>query len=402
MINLEETLTQHVNMKAKTYYSNIISNNKTFSWNIINDITGRTKRDESIVIQQGSNLIFDKKDVATAFQNKFKAVVGSTTMQPHMIYLGEPLINSIIIEPVAETEIVALMNDLTLKKATGSDGLPVKLWKDNTDILAPVLTVLVNDMLKSGTYPDILKIAAIKPIHKNGSKTSIENYRGISLLPTINKVIERVIYDKLERFITKYKQFDELQFGYRRHYGTQDALCKLFSIISRALDKNKFVIAVFFDISKAFDSINHEMLLFKLEKMGIRGMALKLLKSYLTNRQQFVKIIDELSEIAAILFGVPQGSCLGPLLFVLMLYDLKYVNTTSTILKYADDVVMLLICDKLDDFPDAVSKDIKEIKNYYTSNGLNLNVSKSKYMTFGFTSHKNLDECMKANGIEKV
>jgi hypothetical protein len=294
------------------------------------------------------------------------------------------------------------MNDLSLKKATGSDGIPVKVWKDNIDILAPVLTNIVNDMLESGTYPDILKIAAVKPIHKKGSKTNIENYRGISLLPTINKVIERVIYDKIENFITKFKQFDELQYGYRRHYGTQDALCKLYSTISKALDKNKFVVAVFFDISKAFDSINHKLLLFKLEKMGIRGKALNLIKSYLSNRQQFVKIIDEMSDIAAILFGVPQGSCLGPLLFVLLLYDLKFVNTASTIVKYADDIVMLLTCDKVDDIPGAISNDIDKIKHYYENNGMKLNTDKSKYMTFGFTNHQYLDECMKANGIEEV
>lgn len=171
----------------------------------------------------------------------------------------------------------------------------------------------------------------------------VENYRGISLLPTINKVFERVIYDKIEQFVTRFKQFDELQFGYRKHYGTQDALCKLYSTISKALDKKKYVVAVFFDISKAFDSIDHKVLLFKLEKMGIRGKALDLIRSYLTNRQQFVKIGDVLSEIAEILFGVPQGSCLGPLLFVLMLYDLKFIETKSSIIKYADDIVLILV-----------------------------------------------------------
>jgi len=186
MSSLEEILSQHVNMNAKSYYSNIISNNRTFSWNIINDITGRSKKDESIVIQQGSNLIYDSKDVATAFQNKFNAVVCSTTMKPNMIYLGEPLINSIIMESATENEIAALMNDMSLKKATGSDGLPVKVWKENIDILAPVLTTLMNDMIENGIYPDILKIASVKPIYKNGNKTCIENYRGISLLPTIN------------------------------------------------------------------------------------------------------------------------------------------------------------------------------------------------------------------------
>ena len=156
------------------------------------------------------------------------------------------------------------------------------------------------------------------------------------------------------------------------------------------------------DISKAFDSINHKLLLYKLEKMGIRGIALDLIKSYLNNRQQFVKITDVVSEIATILFGVPQGSCLGPLLFVLMLYDIKFINTTSIILTYADDSVMVLTCDKLDDIKEAISEDIEKINEYYTSNGLNLNAAKSKYMTFGFTTHDDLDNYMKNSGIEKV
>lgn len=328
--------------------------------------------------------------------------MSNTANKPIFQYLGEPLINSIMMNTVTENDIVTLMNELSLKKAIGSDGLPVKVWKENIDILAPMLTILINNMLDSATFPDVLKIAAIKPIHKNGSKTLVENYRGISLLPTINKVFERVIYDKIENFVTKYKQFDELQFGYRRNYGTQDALCKLYSTISKSLDRNKYVVAVFFDISKTFDCINHELLLFKLEKMGIRGKALNLIKSYLTNRHQYVKIMDELSEIAEILFGVPQGSCLGPLLFVLMLYDLKFLNTTSSILKYADDTVMVLTCDKLEDIPETVMKDIKIITQYYTSNGLKLNANKSKFMTFGFTDYRDLDELMSNNGIDKV
>lgn len=160
--------------------------------------------------------------------------------------------------------------------------------------------------------------------------------------------------------------------------------------------------AVFFDISKAFDSIDHKLLLYKLEKMGIRGRALDLMNSYLNNRVQYVKVMDELSEIAAILFGVPQGSCLGPLLFVMLLYDLKYVDISSSILKYADDVVLLLTLDKLDDLLEVISKDINEIKNYYASNGMKLNASKSKYMTFGFSTHHDLDKYMKLQGIERT
>lgn len=402
LITLDDKLKRHTEMKAKCYYSNLISNNKMCSWKIINDITGRSRKYEELVIQQNKITIYDKKEIANLFQNKFTSNGCSLTVSYEMKFLGEPLANSMVMFPVSVDDIGILMKELSVKKALGSDGIPAKVWKDNIDILAPIITVLVNDMLETSVYPNVLKIAAIKPIFKNGSKTDIENYRGISLLPTINKVIERVIYDKIENFIRKFKQFDELQFGYRKHYGTQDALCKLYSMISKALDMNKYVVAVFFDISKAFDSINHKLLLYKLEKMGIRGRALELLRSYLTNRKQFVKIMDELSEIVEIIFGVPQGSCLGPLLFVLLLYDLKFIETSSSIIKYADDVAMVLVCDQISDIPSAVNRDIDLIKSYYTNNGLTLNANKSKYMTFGFELCKELDDLMELNGIEKV
>lgn len=402
MTNLEESLSQHVHIKARDYYSNIIANNRSFSWNIINEITGRRKKNEDYVIQNDDRVIFDKKEIADLFQHKFSTIICDSTNSIRMEYLGLPLINSMRMDAVTDDEIAAIMNELSLKKATGSDGISVRIWKDNINMFVPILTCLVNDMLISGTYPDILKIAAIKPIHKNGIKTNIDNYRGISLLPTINKVFERIIYDKIVKFMTKFEQFDELQYGYRKHFGTQDALCKLYTLISKALDRKKFAVAVFFDISKAFDSIDHKLLLFKLEKLGIRGKALKLIKSYLSNRSQYVKIMDVMSEIAEILFGVPQGSCLGPLLFILMISDLKFLKTNSTILKYADDVVMILTCDKLNDVPGALKSDISKIKQYYVNNGLKLNASKSKYMTFGFSNYNDLDNLMKESGIEKV
>ena len=168
-------------MKAKSYYSNMIANNRSFSWNIINEITGRLKKDDDLIIQNDGKAIFDKREIANIFQKKFTSFA-CNTQQIKMNYLGEPLINSIMFHPVTESEIVYLMNDLSLKKAIGSDGLSVKVWKDNVDILAPVLAQLVNDMLDSATYPDVLKIAKVKPIYKNVMELKlmliiIEGYR---------------------------------------------------------------------------------------------------------------------------------------------------------------------------------------------------------------------------------
>ena len=359
-------------------------------------------KEKNFVIQTGSNVLFEEIDIAKEFQNKFKSVVCRAPCETQMKYLGNPLLNSIMMHPVTEADVSSLLNDMSIRKATGSDGISVKIWKNNINTLAPILTVLINGILDCAIYPDVLKIAAITPVHKNGNKTDVNNYRAISLLPAINKLIEKITYEQFEGFILKYKQFDELQYGYRRNYGTQDALCKLFSIISRALDKNKFVVAVFFDISKAFDSLNHKMLLFKLQKMGIRDKALKLIEHYLTNRFQFVRINDERSDSSPIRNGVPQGSNLGPLLFNMMLYDLKFVSTTSTIIKYADDIVLLKTCDKSTDFVEDLKNDINEIKSYYADNGFQINLNKSKYMTFGFKASRCLGEFMDVNKIENV
>ena len=136
--------------------------------------------------------------------------------------------------------------------------------------------------------------------------------------------------------------------------------------------------------------------------MGIRGIALKLITNYLMNRFQFVKISDAKSLACLILNGVPQGSNLGPLLFNMMLYDLKFVQTVSKIIKYADDIVMVFTCDKDSNFVESIINDVNKIKSYYTSNGLSINLSKSKYMKFGSSSTRELDDFMSANGIENV
>jgi len=399
---LEDDLKRHTDKKAQMYYSNMILNSKISSWTVINEITGRIKKAETFVIQTAENVLFDKKDIAEIFQSKFSSVVCHQPNECTMKFLGEPLINTIMLQTVTESDVFDLINDMSIRKATGSDKIPSKIWKDNAGIFTPPLTVLINNVIENGVYPDILKIASIKPIHKGGSKTSVDNYRGISLLPTINKIIERILYEQIEGFILKYKQYDDFQYGYRRHYGTQDALCKLLSTISKGLDKNKAVVAVFFDVSKAFDSINHKTLLFKIHNMGIRGTALKLIRNYLMNRFQFVKISDAESLACLILNGVPQGSNLGPLLFNMMLYDLKFVQTVSEVVKFADDIVMVMTCEKNGSYTEILKKDIDEIKAYYKSNGLSINLSKSKYMTFGVNSTQRLDELMSDNYIEKV
>ena len=365
---------------------------------------GKSKKDDKLTLKIDDKIIHSNVEIVNAFHDKFSALVciNNNDLVPKLNFLGESIENSMILNTVDDFDVKMIFDELSVSKATGSDGIPARVWKENAEFFIPHVTELINLIITTSTYPDIMKIAAITPIHKGGIKTEVNNYRGISLLPILNKVIEKVIFGQIEKFLYTTKQYDELQFGYRRHYGTQDALCKFLSITSKALDRNQLVIAVFLDVAKAFDSINHRLLLYKIEKMGIRGDVLKLLENYLKNRQQFVRIGTDVSNSHDIFKGVAQGSNGGPDLFNMVLYDMKFLNTNSTILKFADDTVMILTCDKNSSPEPLLMNDMNKIMEYYEDNGLKLNLNKSKYMIIGNNLFTELDDYMHENSIEKV
>ena len=362
LIEQEEKLKNHTAIIVKRHYCELIYNNRIFSWKVINEITGKVKVDKRLLLCDNGNLVREEQNVADLFGAKFNATTNTDqSISSSFKYLGTPNENSIVLREVDEFDVSILIKSISIKKSVGSDGIPARVWKENEMIITTVLTMLINKIILEGVYPDVLKKAAVIPVHKGGDKLDINNYRGISLLPVINKIVEKVLYEQIAGFIIKYRQYDELQFGYRKYYGTQDALCILLSLVSNALDLKKFVTIVFFDVSKAFDSLNHQLLLHKISKMGIRGVALSIITQYLSNRYQFVKIGDQISKLEIIKCGVPQGSNLGPLLFNLMLYDLKYLDTDATIIKYADDIVMISVCEKISDIKESVKRDIEKI-----------------------------------------
>ena len=175
--------------------------------------------------------------------------------------------------------------------------------------------------MQQGIFPDILKVGRITPVYKNkGSKQLFENHRPISILPIFGKIFEKLIYTRLYDFLTSNKLMYSKQFGFRKGHSCSHALNYSASQLTSALADKKHVIGIFIDLSKAFDTISHEQLTVKLSNFGIRGNAHNLLKSYLTNRTQYSKFLDESSDPLPIKFGVPQGSILSPLLFLI------YVN----------------------------------------------------------------------------
>ena len=227
-----------------------------------------------------------------------------------------------------------------------------------------------------------MKIAKVIPLHKGGSTEQVNNFRPISLLSIFDKIIEKLMHKRLYHFLEVHKILYENQFGFRKNNSTAHSLMDITEKIKESIDSGKFGCGVFIDLKKAFDTVNHEILITKLEHYGIRGSILKWFESYLTNRKQYVFYNGVSSDIASITCGVPQGSVLGPLLFLLYINDLPNISNKLLFFLFADDTNIYYESTNLQDLEKTMNKELKLLSLWVNLNRLALNVGKTNFVIF--------------------
>ena len=382
-----------IEMSKINYYQSSFNNLKNDTkkiWKKINEIVNIKSSSSSSpnLIKVNQQNITDPKIMANHF-NEFFRNIGPTlanqiapTIANFNDYLHNPVTNVFHFTPTNPDEINSLVINLKPTNAEGLDYMPTKIIKISSNIISEHLSKIFNLSLSTGVFPDMLKEAKIFPIYKADKRILVENYRPISILSPFSKIIERLIFNRLIIFLNENKILYDYQFGFRRNHSTELALVEISDQIYKSLDNSDFFFALYLDLSKAFDTVDHFILLEKLQYYGIKNNELKWFKSYLSNRTQRVDIDGTLSDPLLTICGVPQGSILGPLLFLLYINDLPNSSTKLNFRLFADDTKIYFSHSSLIEIQNLINTEIPKITNWLAANKLSPNLSKTKYVLF--------------------
>ena len=385
---------RQVIIEAKNEYNSKIINTKAKNskelWKHINKTLNRqnTKKSEVHHLVVDGNRVESKDVIAEEFNNFYSTVgrkLAGKIQTPHEeLHLPNFITNTLYLTPASCNEIIKTILAMP-EKAGGIDGISVRALKTIVGFLAIPLEYIFNLAILKSKWPKALKKGEIIPVYKSGNKSSVSNYRPITLISNIAKLFEKLVHLRLTKFLDDNDIISKMQFGFRKNVGTSKALAKITEIISENLDNGTSTITAFLDLAKAFDTVNHRILLRKLARYGIRGKALELIDSYLSDRLQRVKLDSIKSNDKSIDTGVPQGSILGPLLFILYINDLFDVLPENTVLSYADDTVVVCTGTSWNEAQQKMNHTLQSVSVWLALNQLTLNVSKTVYIPYGIT-----------------
>ena len=391
-------LKQNIRLAKRIYYENRFTKFKDDikqTWNTIKDLIHKTRDKNKIpkYFLVNNVKIDDPQLIATEFNRYFVDIgpkLASNINAPvHLSfrnYLTDPTNHRFHFQNVNIKTVLKAIDDLKSKTSAGLDGISNKILKLIKTEISPLLTEIINQSFATGIFPDSLKIAKITPIFKHGEDYLFNNYRPISVLPSMSKIFERIMHDQISNYLKKYNFLYNSQYGFRKHHSTELAAIEFIERAIGCMDDNQTPVNIFLDLSKAFDTLDHDILLSKLNYYGITGNALQLFQTYLHNRKQYVSFNDRNSEYLYIKTGVPQGSILGPLLFIIYLNDIIKVCKIFHPIIYADDTTLCATlnnfgCDN-DQIEENINAELNDVVNWLKLNRLSLNVRKTKGMLF--------------------
>ena len=382
------------------YYTNRISENIKNTkkiWGIINEILKKQKIRGSIITHININGVktYDSRKIANEFgtfysklgYNLSTKIKGGTRNISHYLDKIPTNPNSMIMIPTSQDEIKQQITKLSNKSSSGYDRISNKLLKLLSSSIAYLLSIIFNQSISDGIFPDKMKLAEVIPLYKGKDSDQIINYRPISLLITMSKVIKKLVYQRTTKFIEKHELLYNSQYGFRSKRSCEHAIQELVGNVLDSKNAKQHSCAIFLDLSKAFDTLNHKILLYKLDKYGICEICNNWFRSYLKDRKLQCKIntVEEgtiKSDVYNTSHGTAQRSCLGPLLFILFTNDIHMLPIYSRLILFADDTMLYCHHRSKQSLKYMITHDIKLLLDWFKANLLSLNMEKSTMIKF--------------------